>query len=90
VLMALEGTIRSSTHSKQRNELRDIALADAEATILGKDARVIRHNLNHPEGVTYEIAGRRANGDVIHVIIAFDSFDPDEATMMTIVTVMYP
>gem|GEM_PF-6817990 len=90
VLMTLEGTIQSSIHSKQRSALRDIALTDAEATILGKDAKVINHDPNHPEGVTYEIAGRRANGDEIHVIIAFDSTDLSEATTMTVVTVMYP
>ncbi|MDQ6602464.1 MAG: hypothetical protein M3176_13730 [Chloroflexota bacterium] len=90
VLMTLEGTIRSSTHSRQRDELRDITPADAEATILDKDARVIRHNPNHPEGVTYEIAGRKASGDEIHVIIAFDTRDLSEVTMMTVVTVMYP
>ena len=88
--MALEGTFRPSMHSKQRNALRDITLADAEAAILGKDAKVIRHNPDHPEGATYEIAGRRANGDAVHVVIAFDAEDFSEATMMTAVTVMYP
>lgn len=88
--MALEGTIRSSAHSRQRDELRDIALADAEATILGEDAKVVRHNPNHPEGVTYEIAGRRADGDAIHIIIAFDTPNLDAVAMMIVVTVMYP
>jgi hypothetical protein len=90
VLMVLEGRIRSSIHSKQRRELRAIEVADAEAAILGRDAKVVRLNPAHPEGITYELAGRRANGDMIHVVIAFDTEDVSQATMMTVVTVMYP
>ncbi|MGI8854811.1 MAG: DUF4258 domain-containing protein [Thermomicrobiales bacterium] len=90
VLMVLEGRVRSSVHSKQRRDLRDIEVADAEAAILGRDAKVVSLNPAHPEGITYEVAGRRANGDVVHVVIAFDAEDVSQATMMTIVTVMYP
>lgn len=77
-------------HSKQRSALREIEHADAEAAILGNNATVIGHNPDHPEGVTYEVAGRRANGDAIHVIIAFDDLDVSESTMLIVVTVMYP
>ena len=90
VLMVLEGKVRSSVHSEQRRTLRDIEVADAEAAILGRDAKIVGLNPAHPEGTTFEVAGRRANGDVIRVVIAFDTEDLDQVTMMTVVTVMYP
>jgi hypothetical protein len=90
VLLVLEGKIRSSVHSKRRRERREIEVSDAEAAILGRDARVVGLNSAHPEGMTFEVAGRRANGDMIHVVIAFDTEDVRQATMMTVVTVMYP
>ncbi len=90
VLFVLEGAIRTSVHSRQRQAMRDIERADAEATITSLDARVIARNIGHPEGITYEIAGRRANGDRVNVVVAFDARDPRDASAMTIVTVMYP
>lgn len=90
VLFVYEGAIRVSVHSRQRQALRAIDRADAEATITSLDARVVARYTGHPEGVTYEITGRRANGDRINVVIAFDADDPRSASAMTIVTVMYP
>lgn len=90
VFLVYRGSIRPSVHSRQRRRLRDIELADAEATITSQDARVVGRNADHPEGVTFEIAGRRANGDKVHVVVAFNDPDPSEATEIMIVTVMYP
>lgn len=90
VLFVLEGAIRMSRHSTLRQAIREIERADAEATITSLDARVIARNLGHPEGITYEIAGRRANGDRVNVVVAFDTEDLRTATTMTIATVMYP
>jgi hypothetical protein len=64
-------------------------LDDVEAAISSRDARVVSHNPAHPEGTTFEIAGRRTNGDAIHVVIAFDASDPAEAVELIIVTVMH-
>jgi hypothetical protein len=89
-LVVYQGAIHLSVHSKRRGELRDIALEDAEAAIASQDARVVGYNRHHPEGPTFEIAGRRANGDEIHVVVAFNHDNPSEATEITLVTVMYP
>jgi hypothetical protein len=90
VFLIYQGSIRLSVHSRQRQELRDIERADAEATITSRDARVVGRNPHHPEGVTFEIAGRRASGDMVHVVVAFNDANPSEATEITVVTVMYP
>lgn len=82
-------SIRFSVHSRLREEQRAIARTDAEACILSRDAQVIGHNPHHPEGLTYTVLGRRANGDEIGVVIAMDSDDLHRVTAMTIVTVMY-
>ena len=84
------GRLHTSSHSRLRKEQREIEVADAEATILGPDARVVGHNPYHPEGATYSIDGRRANGDEVRVVIAFNDEDIEAATDLRIVTLMYP
>ncbi len=81
---------RPFVHSQQREEQRAIEFADAEAAILGDDARVVDLNANHPEGTTYTIAGRRVSGDMLRVVVAFDHDDVERATELRVVTVMYP
>jgi hypothetical protein len=81
--------VRFFAHSRLREEQRAIARADAEACILSRDARIVGHNSNHPEGLTYTVSGRRVDGDEIGVVIAMDSDDLRRVTEMTIVTVMY-
>lgn len=82
-------SVRFSVHSRLREGQRAIAHADAETCILGHDAQITGHNPNHPEGLTYTVSGRRADGDEIGVVIAMDSDDLHRVTEMTIVTVMY-
>jgi hypothetical protein len=88
--MALQGTIRPSVHSRQRGWLRYIHRDDVEAAINSQDARVISHNPGHPEGTSFEIVGRRADGGELHIVIAFDTTDPTQADEMIVVTVMHP
>jgi uncharacterized protein YpmB len=88
--LAYVNRLRSTLHSTEREERRAIELADAEATILGHDARVVGRNLYHAEGTTFTISGRRANGDEIRVVVAFNEEDVEAATELRIVTLMYP
>ena len=89
-LLVLEGKIRLSIHSRQRGWLRFISIDDVEAAINSLDARVVGHNPSHPEGTTFEIAGRRADGDELRVVIAFDMLNPTEASELIVVTAMHP
>ncbi len=71
--LTYQNRLRMSRHAQQREGDRAIEFADAEAAILGHDARVIGENPDHPEGTTYTIAGARFDGDMIHVIVAFNT-----------------
>jgi hypothetical protein len=51
---------------------------------------VIDENVDHPDGITYTIAGRRFDGDDMRVVVAFNTENAEEATQLRIVTVMYP
>ena len=82
--------LRPSVHSIKREGQRDIELADAEAAILGLDAHVIGRNVYHAEGVTYTIAGKKADGEDVRIVVAFNDDDVEEATELTVVTVMHP
>lgn len=84
------GYMTPTVHSADRDWLRDITPEDAETVITGQDARVISDNPSHPEGPTYCIAGRRANGEMIHVVVAFTDDDIEKATGLRLVSVMFP
>ncbi len=88
--LTYQNRLRPSMHSQQREGDRAIEFADAEATILSEDARVLSENPYHPEGMTYTIAGKRFDGDEIRVVVAFNDEDAENATGLRVVTVMYP
>jgi len=88
--LTYQNRLRPSAHSQQREGDRAIEFADAEATILSRDAQVVSENLDHPEGITYMIVGRRFDGDEMSVVVAFSSENPEDATELRIVTIMYP
>ena len=86
----LTGKFRPSIHSTERGAQREIMLGEAEAATLDPDARVVGTRSFHPEGETFRIAGRRADGLPIEVVVAFDNNDPEKAVELRVVTVMYP
>jgi len=88
--LTYQNRLRPSAHSRQREGDRAIEFADAEAAILGQDARVIDENPDHPDGTTYTIAGRRFDGDDVRVVVAFNTENAEEATLLRVVTAMYP
>jgi len=88
--LTYQNRLRPSAHSRQREGDRAIEFADAEATILSQDARVMSENPRHPEGTTYMISGRRFDGAEMHVVVAFNDEHAENATELRIVTVMYP
>jgi uncharacterized DUF497 family protein len=88
--LTYQNRLRPSAHSRQREGDRAIEFADAEATILSQDAQVTGENPHHPEGTTYTIAGMRFDGDTMHVVVAFNDENAEDATELRIVTMMYP
>lgn len=85
-LALYEGRFSHQRHSEIRMGQRNISDDDVEAAIQSAEAEVTEWRQAED---TYTILGRRANGDMIKVVVAFNAPQLMDATRMRIVSVMH-
>jgi hypothetical protein len=90
VLLFYEGAVRLSDHRLQRSGRQFIALADAEATILSKGAKVHQQHILRDKSTSCEIAIRKADKEDIRVAVVFNNLRVSEATELVIVDAIVP